>query len=458
MIKRIYVLIPLFFLVLFLSAGACDYISGDYTDDSSSDTDCIETGSQENGTVIKTYGRCYVKEFEGGKRLLHLEGSPYEMGYAMGSLLPDDVRRITSMDYFRGVIDLLTGEMLSDLYNTWLEDFAKWVVELLTDIQLVYVPGEYIAEMKGVVAGVNDATPDAAKLRFNDVLLLNLANDVLFTFMLRIEALGLFHACNGFVVTGDATVDGRTLMGRHFMYPSVVFYETALLIEYVPDEGYPFVSVTAPGFVGVTSAMNSMGVSIGMDVLKSWDTCYATTGMGTLLLARKAIQYSDSLDTVVATIEKAPRGVPWMYVVADSTGAGAVIESTTNRFAVRYLGSVYEDQIEDKDDVVAVTNHAIVPEIQEREITEATAGMDDSVRRYTEMTGLILRNYGSIDAATGREIIDFLHPGGEYSWLYGTDPDIPVSCTVTLYDVTSKELYSLFGNYSDTWVHYALPY
>ena len=282
-----------------------------------------------------------------------------------------------------------------------------------------------------------------------------MANDVLFTFMYKAEQLGLYNSCDGFVVTGDATADGGTLMGRQFMYPPDVFNEIAMLIEYKPKNGYPFISVTTPGFVGVTSAMNSKGVSIGMDVLHSGDVNFAKAGMGTLLLARKSIQYCDSVDSVVKTIKKITRGVPWMYIIADRKGNGAVIESTTNHFAVRYLDSKYTGQIEQKDDVVAIANHAIVPEIAAIQTDNPVL---ESERRYAEMTNLILENYGKIDVAKGREIIDFLHPGGDYSWLYGTDPDQPVACTVSLYDLNRKEVWSLYGKYSDQWVHYKLFY
>jgi hypothetical protein len=445
MSKKLIILIPVLLLALFLSNNSCynDLIPGS------------TPAGGNDGTVLRSHGKCYLKDLGNGKRLLHLEGSAYDRGYAMGYLLPNEVRRITSMEYIRAIIDDMTEGSLSAIYGTWQEEFMMDIIKLLTDVQLGAVPAEYVTEMKGVVAGVNDATPDAVKLEFNDVLLLNMGSDVIYSILYEIDLLQSLSSCNGFVVTGNATADGRTLMGRHFMYPPAVFNETALVIEYKPNCGHPFVSIGAPGFVGVTSAMNSRGIAIGTEVLYSGDACYAKAGMGTLLLMRKAIQYCGSLDAVVETIQKATRGVPWMYVVGDGRGKGAIIESTTNHFAVRYLDSVYPDQIEEKDDVVATTNHAIVPEIAATHLPSAFAS---SHRRYTEMTNLILENYGAIDVAKGREIIDFLHPGGAYNWYYGTDPDQPVACSVSLYDLSAKEVWTLFGKYSDQWVHYKLPY
>jgi hypothetical protein len=444
MSKKLIVLIPVLFLSLILTNNSCYNDIVPWTPSGGNDS-----------PVLKSYGKCYLKDLGNGKRLLHLEGAAYDRGYAMGYLLPHEVRRITSMEYIRAILDEMTDGSMSSIYGTWQEELLINLVKLLTDIWLGAVPSEFVTEMKGVVAGVNDATPDADKLKFDDVLLLNMGSDVIYSILYEIDYLTSLSSCNGFVVTGNATADGRTLMGRHFMYPPAVFNETALVIEYRPKNGYPFVSIGAPGFVGVTSAMNGRGIAIGTEVLYSGDACYAQAGMGTLLLMRKAIQYSGSLDAVVETIRKATRGVPWMYVVGDGSGKGAIIESTTNHFAVRYLDSVYPDQIEEKDDVVVTTNHAIVPEIA---ATHLPSQFVSSRRRYTEMTSLILENYGSIDVTKGCEIIDFLHPGGPYSWYYGTDPDQPVACSVSLYDLTAKEVWSLFGKYSDQWVHYKLPY
>jgi len=448
--------------ILCLVVSGCLSSRGDSNQSSAAQQESNSTIQESNisydnneGFIISSYGKSYVKDFGGGKKLLHLEGTDYEMGYAMGYLLPNEVRRITSLEYYVAVVDMITGGALRALYIPWVEELAQHIVAFLTDLQLGQVPAEYVHEMQGIVDGVNAATPDQKKLQFNDVILLNMANDVLFTFLYKINALGLFNSCHGFVVTGDATTDGRTLMGRHFMYPSVVFYETALLIEYKPATGNPFVSVSAPGFVGVTAAMNSKGVAIGMDTLKSGDTNYFKAGMGTLLTARRAIQYTNTLDEAVDMIQRTTRGVPWFYVIGDANGKGAVIESTTNHFAVRYLDSSYPGQIEDKDNVVAVANHALVPEIIAVEVPNPWW---ETYQRYAEMTNLILENYGKIDTAKGRAIIDFLHPGGEYSWRYGTDPDQGVSCSVTLFDLTAREVWSLFGLYSDPWVHYKLPY
>jgi hypothetical protein len=410
---------------------------------------------------------CYVRDIgTTGKKLLHVEGSPYDMGYAVGYYFPDEVIRNCSNEYYIAVCRDLMGDWVSVVGNIDIVvNAVKWSVLQLTRVHRKNIPPEYIEEMNGIVDGVRAVRPNA-KFSFGDVLLLNMAVDTVISIIDRLKGiygdrLSASHFCHGFVATGNATADGHTLMGRHFMFPHEVFSETAMLIEYVPDRGYPFVSITPPGYVGVTAAMNGRGMGIGMDMLHSRDSDYTKVGMGRLLLARKVIQYSESINGALTMIKASGFGVPNIYIIGDGNGDGAVVEMTANHIGVRRLDSrydaaeytvdVHQEQIEAREDLVLVANHAIVPEI-----ANITYGSDNSLRRYPEMCGLLEESYGQIDQAKGRDIIDFLHPGGPYSWFYGDDPEQPVAASVTLFDLSTRELWSLFGRYSDPWVYHRL--
>ncbi|OHD63164.1 MAG: hypothetical protein A2176_11505 [Spirochaetes bacterium RBG_13_51_14] len=402
--------------------------------------------------------KCYVKEIGStGKYIMHLEGTPYEIGYAMGYFRPKEVERMCSFEYFQGVLDDSLGEwaeILEPLYEVkWLVDLGIDIFKILTNGFRINVPEEYLDEMQGIVDGVKAADPHST-LEFDDVLMLNLSVDVLLSlqYSLYYPLDSATESCNSFVAFNNATSDGRTLMGNHFMYPAAVYHEVALYVEYVPQSGHKFISVTAPGFVGLTTAMNDRGVAIQTHVLTSGDTDYDNIGMGVLLLSRKAIQYSDSMKEAVETIRDAKRGVPWIYALGEP-GGGAVIESTAGHFSVRYAGSAFENQIEDKDDLIISTNHALTPEVIAVQHISSTG---TTLRRYQDLAGLLVGSYGSINEDNGRGMIDFLHPGGPYSYYYGNDPNQPVACHVSLFDLTNKRLWSLFGLYSDPWVSYEL--
>ncbi len=136
-----------------------------------------------------------------------------------------------------------------------------------------------------------------------------------------------------------------------------------------------------------------------------------------------------------------------------------MLEVSADKFAVRYTDYRYPDwvesldfpkQIEDKDDLVVVANHYIVPEMY----STISYAVKDSLWRYETLTNLILDSYGSIDVEKGKELIDYLHPPN-YGY-YGDDENVPVAATRTLFDLTSLELWSLYGMYSDPWVNWKL--
>lgn len=403
-----------------------------------------------------------------GKKMIHVEGSAYERGFAIGYEFPEETIRNCSKEYYIAVVRGMMGEWI-DLFTDFdllVEGIIAGVLEL-TKVHEKNIPAEFKDEMQGIVDGVNYARPDA-KFKLDDILMLNLSIDVIQSLMgdvlaslgLNMEDLAPFlpHACQGFVATGNATADGGTLMGRHFMFPYEVFNETCLMIEYVPDRGYPFISITPPGYVGVTAAMNNQGLGIGQDMLMGAPTGYSKVGMGRLLLARNAIQYAGSLNEAVAMFQKADIADGNMFIVGDGKGNGAIVECNAKTVAVRYLDSIYEsssytktvhqEQIESKEDLVLVANHAVIPEI-----ANESTGSEDSIIRYQELCGLLLNAYGSLDVSNARDIIDFLHPP---SWYYGDDANQPVAASVNLFDLTRLRVWSLYGRYNDGWVFHQL--
>ncbi len=422
-------------------------------------------------TIIDSYGNGYLAENSDGKRLLHVEGSPYEIGYQHGRLCGQGAQRLTSIEYFIAVAEYLMQVDLSEIDDT-IVDFMTWTLFNIAKSQLHKIPDEFKEEMQGIADGATDAGYD---LTFDDLLKLNLGVDcsLCIGYPLMIAAPELItlitnlqietpNACNGFVAHGNATT-GSVLMGRHFMFASDTFHEEALIIECVPENGNKFINVAASGFVGVVSGMNSRGIGIGVDVVASLDVNMFKIGMGSGFVSRKTIQYANELSEAVNIIKNIERGIPWLYILADGQGSdigGAVIECSAHRFKVRYSNYRYPRfwkmfnlprQIEKKNDLVVVTNHFIIPEMF---IFSSNDIYTSSVWRYETLTNLLLDSYGCIDVEKAREINDFLHPPN-YDY-YGSDPDLPVEASVTLFDLTNTEVWSLFGLYSDPWMYYKL--
>lgn len=421
-------------------------------------------------------GKGYLGVSNEGKKLLHVEGAPYEMGYQHGYLCAEEVSRMASYEFWCGLIihmaklDMSPEQLLAQVGG---EKGVNFLVDLLyvavdKSIKNGEIPDEFLDEVQGIVDGANDAGYPVA---FKSVMMNNMAFDAILGIGYPIIApflpfasesmlVPVPHACNAFVATGDATADGRTLMGRDFMFPNGTYYKYGLLIECVPDTGNRFVSVMAPSFVGTAAGMNEKGIGIGIDMVPAFDCKIGKIGMGGLLLNRYVLQYADELSQGISILTSKEIGVSWLFPIADGQGAeqgSATVEVSASMNRVRYddykqpywsswMGT--PSQGETKPDLIVTTNHYLTPAMY----YTVTDAIPDSTWRYDILLELCLLSYGHMDPDMGRAIIDFLHPPN-YGY-YGEDPDQPVESSVSLFDLTNLSLSSLYGRYSDPWVTY----
>ena len=499
--------------------------------------------SPDDYQTIASYGNSCLTRNSAGKRVLYLEGGAYERGFATGYLCPKAVYGMTH-DFVQNMVVELLKEVGIDLdlraYPViW--DFLWSLMKVAVAANQDAIPNEFIQEMQGMADACRHMGYDVS---FLDVVTLNAGFDAIAS----LYAGFMSFLCNEFAIFDDATTDGRLYHGRDFMFSTggKVLCDEALMIVYNPDSGYPFVASSAPGFVGVPTAINTQGVSCGVDVVMSLLTRPLITGEGCLLLCRKAAQYGGSLDEAVSLIRDSDRAVPWLYMIADGDegdacvletvasslmpagdnagnflnrlligvlgiffpwlnqslenarggvidenrrsatgsgdlkeelaqiapeGAGPVMENGVMIRDVEYIdpdwlnglqywfdpsgGSnpildFFPRQLETYPDLVAMTNHYIIPWMA---VTYPAQNSDkaNSIWRYKTMMGLLDDCYGEIDRERAMWIIDFLNPARcDY---YGTDTSQPVRGHHVLMDNRAKEMWSLHGYYNDPWAH-----
>ena len=290
----------------------------------------------------------YRARDDNDKPYLLLQGTSYNMGYQMGALRPEGVWMLGKVYPFRLIGDML-GIAVDDLPPA-LVDFIFNEVMTLCRNALEVIPDELEAEMQGVADG---ATSRGWEVGFEDVLLINEGFDAIYAILftgtipsmqgLR-DLLESLHAenpqlddyirfegsrvlfprgdpgalgCNEFVVSSQATPDGTVYHGRDFMFPTGdIIQDTACMGIYLPDEGLPFVCVTAPGFVGQTTALNAEGLSMGMDVVRAGCT-RSDPGMSCLLVLRDLVQHCGTLEGAIERLRGLDRGVSWLYILGD---------------------------------------------------------------------------------------------------------------------------------------------
>src|SRR5436309_14512459 len=190
------------------------------------------------GAATRTVARCgagFLEEVD-GYRVLHVKGTPYEMGYQQGALLKDDIR-----ENVRYLFEVKARELKAEVAGIKLID-PKKVILGISNTQRKYTPARYYEEMQGVA--------DGAGMKAEDVIIANFIPE-------------MFH-CSGFALSGSATKDGTLYHGRILDYGcDWRLQDHAVLTIAEPAGKIPFVNVTYAGFIGSVTGMNARQVSIG---------------------------------------------------------------------------------------------------------------------------------------------------------------------------------------------------
>lgn len=254
----------------------------------------------------RTIARCGQGWLEviDGYPVLHLQGTPYEMGFQHGALLKEEVRaNLNNVLNVKGSEKLVVAGPLSL--------GPRNAIDAIIKVEEPFVPKKYFEEMQGLADG---AGIDVADVRAGNFIP------------------ELFH-CSGFAVMNSATQDGTLYHGRVLDYAiDWGLQEHAVLVVAEPKYGIPFVNITYAGFIGSVTGMNAEHVSIGEmggGGLGHWE------GVPMTLLVREALERADSLRAAIKVFRGNPRTCQYYYVIADGETNQAVgMEASWDTFSV----------------------------------------------------------------------------------------------------------------------------
>lgn len=247
-------------------------------------------GSMQQRTLIAREGNGYLERVGETQLVLHVKGTPREMGYQHGVLLKDHIRQMVETLHSKiaemsDVPDIGTANMMFD--TVWRK-------------QLPYMPQRFIDEMKGLAEGCG--------LPFNEIR--------------RANTIPEFFHCSGFAVFGGATVDGTLYHGRVLDYGVSLGYQDHAVVTIAEPDGYiPFVTVGYSGFIGSVTGMNLHGVAFGEMGGKGqgkWD------GAPMSFLMRRGMEEAETLDEAKSIFRDTKRTCEYFYVISDSKIPSAV--------------------------------------------------------------------------------------------------------------------------------------
>ena len=235
-----------------------------------------------------------------GWTFVHLEGTPSEIGYQHGYLLASEIQ-----DLYKVYVLELTHDNGKD----W--NFFR---EAAKNVLWLRVEQEYREEMQGIVDGLNAAD---GKLDIWDVVALNAAMEwsyyvAEFDKAHKIASLPTVTAgdhCSAFVAVGSYTKDGRVVIAHNNWTSYLDGARWTMAFDIAPARGYHFVMDGLPGLIhsGDDFGINSAGIVITETTITGFHG-FDTNGVPEFVRARKAMQYSSSIDDVARIFKAGNNG------------------------------------------------------------------------------------------------------------------------------------------------------
>jgi hypothetical protein len=242
----------------------------------------------------------YRRPAVNGWTFVHLEGTPAQVGYQHGYLLASEIQ-----DLYK-VYQL---ELTHDNGKDW-----KFFREASKSILWPHVEQEYRDEMQGIADGVN---AQGVKLDIWDIVTLNAAME--WSYYIdqydkkhKIASLPTVTAgdhCSAFVAIGSYTKDGRVVIAHNNWTSYLDGARWTIAFDVAPARGYHFVMDGLPGLIhsGDDFGLNSAGIVITETTITGFHG-FDTNGVPEFVRARKAMQYSASIDDVARIFKEGNNG------------------------------------------------------------------------------------------------------------------------------------------------------
>jgi len=233
-------------------------------------------------------------ERHGNVTVVHLYGKPEQMGLQYGTLLGPALRNL--LHYARS---LIAPEKM--------EQFLAYARDREEDI-----PAEVRAHLR--------ATAHAADLPYEELVALNVIPRLM---------------CSTLAVWGEATPDGRLILGRNADYFGLGLEDrSSMVVVYHPKEGRPVVAVTFLGMAGGFLVVNSQGVTAANMLAFATNEPESPDGVTVQLAMRLACERAASSAEAADVLSGMTHVIPMNVMVADAKQA-MMLELAADRSKVR---------------------------------------------------------------------------------------------------------------------------
>jgi len=260
---------------------------------------------EDNAYKLNILEGGWIEEINGVK-ILHINGSHYEMGFQIGGLLSEEI------DIAHRILLNMVGE-----YGYTSDDLDNIYSKMEN-----YIPEDYKQEMQGMADGSGISYSQFCRVLTFDTI---------------------FHdiSCCGWSAWDSATVDNKLIhvssldLPLQFMYDDqtdTYMHDYQMLIVRQPDNGYASLYPFVPGvMVGNTGGINEKGISVSSMV--SWSFLdMQESGIPHCIRMSMVLDSTDNADDAIEILNS-NKDKGCNFILSDSkTGIGYAIEQSANHF------------------------------------------------------------------------------------------------------------------------------
>lgn len=318
---------------------------------------------------------------EHGWTYVHLAGNPAQIGFQHGYLLAPEIDDALRMEKV---------ELTHDNGKDW-----QFFRDAAQHMMWPRIEGEYREELQGITDGANAA---GVKLDIWDVVALNGFLEWSYYVAEYNSQHGIKSPpstapgdhCSAFVATGSYTKDGRVVIAHNNWSSYLDGERWTIIFDVVPAKGQRFIMDGFPGLIhsGDDFGINSAGIVITETTITAFFG-YDPNGIPEFVRARKAMQYSQSIDDFASIMKTGNNGGyanDWL-----------IADIKTNEIASVELG-LKNVTLERKKDGYFVGSNFPINEKLAREETHFDRDPSRSANaRHVRWEQLMAENKGQID-------------------------------------------------------------
>jgi hypothetical protein len=335
--------------------------------------------------------KAFRKPEQNGWIFVHLEGTPAEIGYQHGFLLAPEIE-----DAYKVVTLGLTHDSKKEYA------FFRTAAEKML---WPHIESQYREELKGIVEGLKAKN---VAIDLWDVVVLNawLELSPYYTtwydkeHKLAADKRPVPEHCSAFAATGSYTKDGKIVIAHNNWTEYKEGSRWNIIFDIVPTKGYRILMDGMPGLIhsGDDFGVNSAGITITETTIGYFNG-FDPNGVAEFVRARKAMQYSSSIDDFARIMKEGNNGgYANNWLIADNKN---------NEIASLELGLKHVTLQRTKDGYFIGSNFPENSELIRDEATEfpiRDASISANARRI-RWTQLMKENKGQIDVAAAQRFL-----------------------------------------------------